>query len=304
MGRKLVKQGKDALTVSVPRKFINKFGLKQGDELEVTQKDNSIIYSSKNQLDVSISYLDISDLSQAVIFNFLTSLFIRGDDEIHIKFKNSSELEGVKKVLNYLVGFILVSEKKDSCVIKDMSKGVSGDLDALIKRIFIMINDYISDSINEINSSSNNNYSSFEVIQSRDGDINRIVSVSLRSLNKELGFGKDNTHIYFNLISLLEQIGDEICRLWRTASIFKLKESKNVSSATEHAKQSIDLIFKIYYRFSVKYVDDLIKTKKKARKILEDIKDSSSIENRVIRHCIQTTEKCADIVQLISILNL
>ena len=46
MRRKLVKQGVNALTVTLPAKWIEKKGLKAGDEIDVVEEENKIeIYS-------------------------------------------------------------------------------------------------------------------------------------------------------------------------------------------------------------------------------------------------------------------
>ncbi|MBI2136461.1 AbrB/MazE/SpoVT family DNA-binding domain-containing protein, partial [Candidatus Woesearchaeota archaeon] len=42
MKRKLVQHGNTSLTVSLPKKWTDKFNLKKGDEIEIVEKDDKL----------------------------------------------------------------------------------------------------------------------------------------------------------------------------------------------------------------------------------------------------------------------
>ncbi len=46
MKRKIIKQGNDTLTITLPRMWCDKFGVKAGDEVNVEENDNSLIWNS------------------------------------------------------------------------------------------------------------------------------------------------------------------------------------------------------------------------------------------------------------------
>ncbi|MFA6088331.1 MAG: AbrB/MazE/SpoVT family DNA-binding domain-containing protein [Candidatus Woesearchaeota archaeon] len=300
MGRKLVKQGKDALTISLPRKWLDKFNLKQGDELEVSEEDNRIVFYTKEHIAKKKSTLDVSGFNYKTIYNLLNFSYIKGYDEIVVKFEKENELESVKYFIPNLIGFAIIKETKNECILKDMGNTTVEDIDEVIKRIFTLVNSYIDDAITDIKvgSTSNKDY-----IISRDKDINKLVSLALRSLNKKTVISKEHSQALFNVLIILEHLGDDIGRFWRVACEHKLKSNEEVEQSMQFAKESIDKIFQIYYRFNKKNIDELLIIRDNARKDWN--KKRTNISHiRFSRHTLQICEECADMMQSIFMIRL
>jgi phosphate uptake regulator len=293
MGRKLVKQGKDALTISLPRKWLNKYNLNAGDELELEEKDNHIILSSKKTEFKKRCNLNISNCSDKIIYTMLNALYIRGEDEIEIKYSSSFELSIIKRSLINLVGFVVVKETDNICSIKDMGGTLAEDIDEIIKRIFVLINIFIDDAKKDIESGL-----SFDIdsIIMRDSDVNKLVLLSLRTLNKKTLDSKEYTQSLFSLLNYLENVSDEIARLWKISIKYKIDKENSIIKNIDIAKKAIDLIFEIYYRFSKDSCNKLIDLRNSSRNLLDDEFNSLN-DLKFIYHINQICERCVDMMQ-------
>ncbi len=84
MRRKVIKQGHNTLTVTLPGKWVNKMGIKPGDELDVIDQDRGLLISTEKGPNLSSITVDISDLTPALIWRYILSAYRAGYDEIRV----------------------------------------------------------------------------------------------------------------------------------------------------------------------------------------------------------------------------
>ncbi|MFH1631117.1 MAG: AbrB/MazE/SpoVT family DNA-binding domain-containing protein [Candidatus Aenigmatarchaeota archaeon] len=95
MRRKIIKQGYDTLTITLPSKWTKKFHLKPGDEVELVEHDRMLQISTEKGPSLSGITIDISGLSASVIWRHILSAYRAGYDEIIIKGLGKSKKNGV-----------------------------------------------------------------------------------------------------------------------------------------------------------------------------------------------------------------
>lgn len=108
MRRKVIRQGHDTLTITLPREWVKKLNIKSGDEIDVMEKDRNLIITTENNPGASSITVDISDLTPAVIWRYILSAYRAGYNEIRVvgmekSRKNIDSSFSYKTNLDYLL---------------------------------------------------------------------------------------------------------------------------------------------------------------------------------------------------------
>jgi phosphate uptake regulator len=212
MKRALIKQGQSSLTVSLPASWIKKFNLKGGDEISLIEDERNLVISTKENFISKKSKIDVSGLRETFLWVYLSNLYVRGDDEIEINFSTRKEFDMIVGITNSLIGFAVVEQGKNYCVLKDISGTSEDSFDALLRRIFLLTIMMAEEGYELL---SKDEIKNIPEISERDEQVNKLVNFCLRMLNKKGHSDFRKTPIYTTIIYMLEQISDEYTRMFR-----------------------------------------------------------------------------------------
>ncbi len=67
MRRKIIKQGHNTLTITLPSKWAKNFNLKSGDEIEIIERDNGLFLSTEKKQESNKVQIDINDMGLPTI---------------------------------------------------------------------------------------------------------------------------------------------------------------------------------------------------------------------------------------------
>lgn len=139
MRRKLIRQGKNALTMTLPASWIEKKNLKAGDEIEIDEKEGSLMLGglSKNTKTISLYF---ENAERQLIRTILASYYRKGYYEIEVKFKGYAPFELLQEVVSSLMGYEIISLTKNSCIIRDVMGTENLSSINTINKIFQNIN--------------------------------------------------------------------------------------------------------------------------------------------------------------------
>jgi bifunctional DNA-binding transcriptional regulator/antitoxin component of YhaV-PrlF toxin-antitoxin module len=84
MKRKVIKQGYNTLTVTLPTEWTKKFNVKPGDEVEITEQGRGLQVSTEKGPNLSTITIDIAGLTPAVVWRYILAAYRSGYDEITI----------------------------------------------------------------------------------------------------------------------------------------------------------------------------------------------------------------------------
>ena len=140
MERKVIKQGNDTLTITLPKAWTKKYSIKPGDLLDMTIMNHILEITGKK----IIRNNNVSIMLDSVEYDYirwtLGALFRSGANEINVNFRNKNILEVVQKIIsNKITGFIITEQKENMCVIKCITTDDEKDLYSLINRVFITL---------------------------------------------------------------------------------------------------------------------------------------------------------------------
>ncbi|MBI4016859.1 MAG: phosphate uptake regulator PhoU [Candidatus Aenigmarchaeota archaeon] len=208
MKRRVVKHGSATLTISLPIKWVKKYGIKPGDELEIDEeKGNLIITTSRDVSQVRSSVLDIDKLG-IIGIRALCAIYRSGCDVIRVNFTDPHIISRIEEFIPQLPGFEIMHQDESSCTLKEVSIPTrTDDIDDIIKRTFLVLISVAKDV--EENVPKPNNTEALRTLCKRDATINKFCNFCRRILNKKgISRIKDAPMIYYMLESL-ENLGDE-----------------------------------------------------------------------------------------------
>ncbi|MBT3297990.1 hypothetical protein HN385_03635 [archaeon] len=200
MKRKLIKQGYDALTLTLPRKWIRDNSLKPGDEIDIENSGKKLIIKCDSSFSNKVKEIVLGKTNHYHLRSLIASTYKSGYDEIIIKFKDGRDLEKINEVVNSFTGLEVISGNKKNYVIKSFLLSEGNNIDNLIIKMF-QLTKYISETaytdglkvdLNNLKIMLKPN-----TIKLRDHCLRLIHS------NK---FGGDKSYDYYDLVTILEKL--------------------------------------------------------------------------------------------------
>jgi phosphate uptake regulator len=282
MNRKLVQQGGQAYTITLPISWVRANELTAGDDLQLTVTENKITIQGNTESKTGKAFLDVSHSDKRMHFVALNAAYTRGVDELVMK---TAQEFSVKQVMGYAI-----LENKDNLVtIKDISGNVTTNLEDIFKRVFQMIIAFCKEAILDITEKREKKLSH---INARDGDINIFCSYLLRAIMKNAHADPAQGKILFTYAYTLEQIGDEIHRIWRTPQ--QQKVPKIIHTAGDICIASLENAFAVCFRGTEKLQAKQFMYKNEIRKL--ETKDANTMI--LLMRMVKMVEMICDLTQL------
>lgn len=221
--------GPATLTVSLPSSWVKSNNLKKGDELNIEEDGKLLrVYPGEERLHVKGIKLDLSELDKESISSIIAVLHKSGYDEVELTFKNPDVVKMIRDIINsMLMGYEIIEQKGNMCIVKNVSGDHPLELDALIRRSFLVALSLAKNSLEEIKKGKNGNLTEVLVLEQTN---NKITNYCHRLLNKKPY--KDEKTIYTYLVLwILESICDDYRDLIKLfISEPKLVISENLAS--------------------------------------------------------------------------
>src|SRR3989344_5006529 len=148
MRRKIVKQGAATLTISLPSKWVQRYALQNGDDLEVNEQNNSLVIKTDKNQGIQEKTIDISNLNP-IINRAIVAAYQQGYDEIKLTGKLENNFD-VRPILNQLMGLEIVEQINESIVLKDLTATNSTEFENIYRRMFLILKQIIEDGTNEL----------------------------------------------------------------------------------------------------------------------------------------------------------
>lgn len=249
--RKVIQQGKGTLTMSLPMVWVKNVGLSAGDEVFVESRGLQLLISpAKGERVGKSSDVDLSGLSQGLVCTVLNNLYVRGDDEFRLRFDTPELYEAIVDNIGDLIGFEIVEQTQNSCVVKELAKGVNEDFDTLVRRIFLLLLSMAEDGVIAFKL---NDANLLRVIEKREIRINTLVAYCLRVLNKKGGADVYRSMHLYTLLTLMEELGDYYQRLYRDTKTLK----GEALTCCVRVARLLRSFYELFYTFEKKKASEL-----------------------------------------------
>jgi len=265
MKRKLVKQGMNALTITLPSEWIKRKNLKPGDEVEMFESEESLNISTEKKLQAKEITVDASGLIPRLADRFLARSYQKGYDKITVKF-DSSEIEmAIKNKIPELMGYEVLNTTKNSMDVQIISTNLDLDFDTLLRRAFFLLME-MAETCHDAWKNADNK--SLENIFYKDYDVNRFLYFCLRKLNTSHEMASFGRSILYYLIETLEDLGDELKALGKILA--ECKVDKDILLIIKKMNELLRMSYEFFYEPKKKKAVDAFLLAKETQKLIDE----------------------------------
>lgn len=160
MERKLVKQGQNALTVTLPSAWTKTNGLNAGGVVDLEISENKVIVSTNEEPKPKEIVLKIGSESDQVIKTRLIVVYWLGFDHIKVLFSTGRQERIIRKTVEEkLLGFEVIEANKEYLIIESVAEPSKEKQEILFKRVVWMIKNSFSEIAEDLHKKEFCNYS-------------------------------------------------------------------------------------------------------------------------------------------------
>ncbi|MBI4449194.1 phosphate uptake regulator PhoU [Candidatus Woesearchaeota archaeon] len=288
MKRKVIQIANSTQLVSLPRAWAKLHGIKKGDELEIDESGGKLIINGPGQATDQAAEIDATGLDRTSIVLLLRGLYKKGYTQIKIICNNPvlphyrtgekrTFLNVVHSEVNRLPGMEVIQQRENYCVIKAISEPTPKDLDTVIRRVLLLINDVSRDLID---AGKKFDKTLLETVEEKHDTITKFTSYCQRLLYKHPPEHQSSLMI---IISLLDKITDNI----KNAARLMIKNHKRIRPEALAIMEQVHLSSALYQKLHVKVdygiINALSQTKEDViEKLLENLTKISREEAVII----------------------
>jgi phosphate uptake regulator len=220
--RKIIEFGKTSFVISLPKYWVRKNNLVKGDLISLNEKKDNLIISPRETKEIHqptrttilTETKELPEIQAEIIAAYLANY-----DVIEIRGRNLPDyVLDVKKAIKDLIGLELIEQEDNRLISRDLINIKEVSIESLIRRMDIIIRSMVKDST----ASAHEDY--YESIFHRDKDVNKLTLLLKRVIKLAL----DEPHVAeklkrknkqllrdWNIVCLLESVGDEVKRISR-----------------------------------------------------------------------------------------
>lgn len=285
MKRKVIKQGNGTLTITLPKEWTRKVELRNGDYINIEDKDSGLLVTKEGkEKEPQKTSIDISNTA-IFLDRLLNAIYKKGYDEVELYSDNPSVLNRVEKSLNnFTIGFDIVRQSKNSCVIKSVADVQESEFENILRRTFLLLKSQAEGLVEAMESEA---ITSIPNLRHMEQTNNRYTAFLRRVLNKK-GHGNANDEkLLYCLIEFLEKVADEYKYLFD----FLLKSNKNIRKIPKDIielyrkiDEFVDSIIKLHYKYDSGLTEKLFQDRKKMVSECLQLLDSSNNRDCVLAH--------------------
>lgn len=276
MKRKVIQLAGKTLVVSMPNKWVKKYGVKKGDDVEVEEGERKLVVKVGGKGEKVIKVLDVKDL-KLMLNRTIGGLYKAGYDEIEITYYTPEQYSIIRDVLNKTcMGYEIIKHGQRTILIKNLSDLHTQELDNLIRRLFLTLLSSADDTLDYIKQG---NLKAMEEIELRDETIDKYSDLCRRILNIQGYDTTRKTTTYYYICEELEKVGDGYRDLIRFLIKNKtMKVEKSTTDTLYEINVYLRLFYELFYQFDLKKLEQFGEFSNKLRNKFEKLLETSSVK--------------------------
>ncbi|MDA3836113.1 MAG: AbrB/MazE/SpoVT family DNA-binding domain-containing protein [Nanoarchaeota archaeon] len=249
MKRKVVSQGPSSMMVSLPIKWVKEFGIAKGDEVDISQQGQDLLVSSESKKVGGKIVIELESDNGLYVYRHIQAAYVNGYDEIEFKYSSPKIANTVQESLTkFVVGFELIAQSKEGCIIKSISTGKDEEFDILFKRVFqgiLQMDELFYDFLKK--------GEGIELILNLEKINNRQVLHLQRILHR----GKVGGHFLYAMLVLLEKLANEYKFIIHNEA-YKGKIGPNVLKYYTRLHKQIENVYDVFVNYDSKKVSKIV----------------------------------------------
>ncbi len=284
MKRKVVQQGPATLMISLPAKWCRKYGVKKGDEIEVKEVGGGLSVGRNNS--ESMGKIELEMKQKPFLRRIINTPYRIGYDELIINYSDTQVFDLIEKEISNMMGFAIISQNSNSCVIKNVASGLEDEFDNILSRLMLLNINLLEDIFKSINE---NDYKKLISLTRVEAMTNRYSHFCKRMLSKGDYNGNKNENSVFRTVCLYEEIADSSKMFCELVSNKKENLSKEILKLFENSISQLRLLSSLFNKFN-------------QEKFYEYAKNEKYIENKIVSS-LQKSTKDSDFLHFLLDIN-
>ncbi|MDD5192519.1 MAG: hypothetical protein PHH54_06095 [Candidatus Nanoarchaeia archaeon] len=276
MKRKIIKQGHNTLTITLPTEWVKKLNLHAGEEIELCEKDSSLVINGHEKGRDKNTAIDITNFTIPLLWRFFQSAYRAGDNEIKILFdSNKKQYEDafhfyttqfdysklgekippkppiamIQSVVDRFIGMGIIETGKNYCIIKEMGEPSVKEFENSLRRVFLVILEMFDRIIEAIEKNETGDTHICKEIHTIDLGTDRFVDYCCRILNQlSSSFSDSKKMLLFSSLFLLELVGDEFKYIGKHLALSK-KPVDDILPLAIMVKDYFEIYYHLFYKF-------------------------------------------------------
>jgi phosphate uptake regulator len=276
MKRKIIKQGHNTLTITLPSEWTKKLNLKPGDEIDFFEKEDSLVINGHERNKEKSATIDITNFTIPLLWRFFQGAYRAGCDEIKLVFnENTKEYEdpyhyyssqfdyaefgekinsrsvlvSIQSLVDRFVGMGVIEHGRDYILVREMGEITAKEFDNSLRRIFLVIFQLFERIEEAIEKNEIGDTNLCKDIHTIDVNVDRFVDYCARILNKiQTAFPEKDKTLLFSTLYILELLGDEFKYIGKHLA-FSKKPINELLPLVHEVKEHFNIYYQLYYKF-------------------------------------------------------
>ncbi|MHA1595616.1 MAG: PhoU domain-containing protein [Candidatus Baldrarchaeia archaeon] len=308
--RKLQKTGGSTYLISLPKEWVERMGLKQGDPIAIfVTKDGSLLLDPRHEREAERSVATIN-IDAKDLFREIVAKYLLGYDIIQLVAKDRITYEQrmkVKATVQKLVGVEIVDEDSKKITLQCLLSPVALPVKKSLKRIYMMASRMHMDAVDAF---LNQDEELAKNVINRDDEVDRLYFLLVRQLRvavmdphvaRKLNLSPLECLDYRLAVKIIESLADcavEICeRAIEAPAMLSTDIRDKIRMLSNSAYEMHKTAFDAFYNRDKQLADTIIEKKQKFYRLLEDASATALKNGRdivVINSVINTLKKMGD----------
>ncbi|NCN87075.1 AbrB/MazE/SpoVT family DNA-binding domain-containing protein [archaeon] len=249
MKRKVVSQGPSSMMVSLPIKWVKEFGIKKGDEIDISEEGQGLLISSNRKKRGGKIEINLESDNRLYVYRHIQAVYVNGYEEVIFHYPDPKIANVIQKaIINFFIGFELVSQNKGECVVKSISVEKEEEFEIVMKRIFQGILQ-----MDELFYNFLKNGEDLNMILNLEEINNRQVLYLQRIVNR----GKIGSEFYYTILMFLEKLANEY-KFIIINGLDKKKVSKDILVYYSKLHKELENVYDVFFKYDSKKVSKII----------------------------------------------
>jgi phosphate uptake regulator len=326
MKRKIIKQGNNTLTITLPTKWAKELNLNPGEEIDVVEKEGALLINGRKKFNEKRAVIDITGFTVPLLWRFFQSAYRAGCDEIKVIFDPDKKkyedayhyyttqfdyaklgekmppkpaIAMIQEVVNRFVGVDIIESGENYCIVKEMGEISAKEFPNSMRRIFLVILQMFHRLREAIENNEINDPTLCKEIHTIDLNVDKFVDYCARILNKAPDFSPESRKsLIFSSLFILELIGDEFKYAGKHLALTK-KPVKEILPLLKVAQEHFEMYYNLFYKFDKDLAIELGKKDVEVYEKHYNMKDKMKGENRsILTHIMRITKYTLSLAEL------
>lgn len=206
--RKIIQIAGSTQLVSLPRKWCKENNVQKGDEVEIISKGSRLMVDlgKEDSTDNKTATLNLDGMEQYLKY-LLHDYYQKGYTELVFTYKEEKTALEVQKILHEeMIGFEIVEQKPNSCVVRAVAGALASEFDTLLNRAFNVTLSMFDGIVDVLRTGNILPINSLVYMEATN---NKYCMFCIRVLNKNLVL-EENTNYLYAIIQRIERLGREL----------------------------------------------------------------------------------------------